>query len=107
MATKAQLAALAWLDETGQTEKIPSNALMHLYEGRYRTDRETPRYDGEVHITTNRRHGWRRTSGRVLGQMREAGLLAWDGWDAYSPNFKFTDEGRAALDTYKKESVST
>lgn len=82
MATKAQTEALKWLLERNRTSGIPSNALMVLYEQRSRST-----------STTNRMHAWRRTSGKVLGRMKDAGLLEYDGWDRYTPRFKFTEAG--------------
>jgi hypothetical protein len=101
-ATKQQAAALRYLISQGWTEKIPANGLMGWYEdrARIRLEEESPEHARKFGHSpgTNRRHAWRRTSGRVLEQMAEAGLLAHDGMDRYTWRFKITDEGRAAVE---------
>lgn len=92
MATKATVAqrrALVWL-VANKAEPFRGGDFVDYYQERHAAAVGDP----GRHSTTQRRHGWRRTGGRVLAQMERAGLTRRSGSDWGTALYRLTDEGR-------------
>lgn len=90
--TPAMRELLAWLAENGMldTDGLRGGTLVDYYRER------APR-GGLQHgyATTSRMHAWRRTGGRLLGNMHRAGLLVYLRTSWGTPEYRLTDEAKA------------
>lgn len=85
--TPATLAALKWLARTGTDGEFSGGSLVEYY--REKSD--------SIHPTTDRRHGWRRTGGRVLKRAADDGLVESTRRSWGTPQYRFTQAGKDAV----------
>ena len=97
LSDQKQVEALRWLIEHGLTEGIYTSALGAMYEERARAEAAAdPLYSYGWQPTAMRVVAWKRAGGAQLARMKDAGLLEWDGWSRYYPNYKITEAGMEA-----------
>jgi len=99
--TKAQEAALRWLTRNGGTGPWTGGTLVGLYQERDAA-RQLEDFGTTYRPTTDRRHGWRRTGGKLLAALERAGAVRHSG-GRYSPEYVLTGAGRRHLQATKGE----
>lgn len=88
--TKKQIENVRWLYKHFGTDEFISSAFLSRYE-----DEWVAKHGGrQLHIGTNRRHGFRRASGTSCMRLEDAGLIKrkWTG-DRYGMYYVLTERG--------------
>lgn len=92
--TAKERVALLWLHEHVD-DRFASSALERLYEDRLIAGERDERFP--LRPSTNRRHGWRRTSGAVMTRMEKKGALVRRGSDGYTQMYVISAEAKEEL----------